>query len=290
MRILPRGCNRCGRKRRRSAFRGLLSMPRRGARTRSVAARSRAAGPAGKAAAGQAEFVADAGGLSEGAHDRAARRAGRKLCEQYRAPLAAIEQQFGVPPTSCWRSGGARPISAAQIDTRNAIRVLGDAGLCRQAQGKIPRRIPAGAENAADGGQARRHAQLLGRRHGAHAIPAVGLFSSTPSISTATAAPTSGIRCRMRWRRRPSNSPTRAGSRGVRWAYEVHPPADVDCTVGVPDTRCRSATGSSAASCRPTAARYRRPSAPSRPRCCSPPALYGPSFLATEKLFRHQGI
>src|SRR5450631_3809844 len=52
----------------------------------------------------------------------------------------------------------------------------GHASLCRQAQGFLPQRIPARAENAAGRRAARRLALVLGRRHGAHAIPAVGVL------------------------------------------------------------------------------------------------------------------
>src|SRR5580704_19309184 len=49
---------------------------------------------------------------------------GRKLLAQYRAPLAAIEQQFGVPPAILLAIFGRETDYGRETDSRNAIRVL----------------------------------------------------------------------------------------------------------------------------------------------------------------------
>ena len=89
----------------------------------------------------------------------------------------------------------------------------------------------------------------------------------------------------MRWPRPPSSSPARAGSRGLHWAYEVHPPANVDCTIGVPENTL------------PIGEWLRRGFVPAYGRTLSaaeraqpasllqPAGLYGPSFLATKNYF-----
>ena len=79
-----------------------------------------------------------------------------------------------------------------------------------------------------------RHEKLVGRRHGADAIPAVGLskyavdfdgdgradiWNSVPDALASAAKQLVG----------------KGWQRDLRWAYEVHPPADVDCTTGVPE-------------------------------------------------------
>ncbi|MGC2078164.1 MAG: peptidoglycan-binding protein, partial [Xanthobacteraceae bacterium] len=73
--------------------------------------------------------------------------------------------------------------------------------------------------------------------------------------------------------------------RGVHWAYEVHPPADVDCTIGVPDHTLAigdwlkrgfipayGRTLSAVERAEPTS-------------LLQPAGLYGPSFLATRNYF-----
>jgi hypothetical protein len=73
--------------------------------------------------------------------------------------------------------------------------------------------------------------------------------------------------------------------RGLPWAYEVHPPGNVDCTIGVPDNTL------------PIGEWLKRGFVPAYGRTLSPaereatasllqPAgLYGPSFLATKNYF-----
>ena len=73
--------------------------------------------------------------------------------------------------------------------------------------------------------------------------------------------------------------------RGVHWAYEVHPPADVDCTIGVPDYTLPIAEwlkrGFVPAYGRAIAAAERAEPA----SLLQPAGLYGPSFLATANYF-----
>jgi hypothetical protein len=73
--------------------------------------------------------------------------------------------------------------------------------------------------------------------------------------------------------------------RGVHWAYEVHPPADVDCTNGVPDHTLAIGDWFKRGF---TPAYGRTLSAAERAEPASllqPAGLYGPSFLATRNYF-----
>ncbi|HYA05176.1 MAG TPA: lytic murein transglycosylase, partial [Xanthobacteraceae bacterium] len=75
-------------------------------------------------AAGQPEFVqTPADYLKEPLIERFAVE-GRKLQAQYRAPLTAIERQFGVPPPIVLAIFGRETDYGRAIDSRNAIRVL----------------------------------------------------------------------------------------------------------------------------------------------------------------------
>jgi hypothetical protein len=77
-----------------------------------------------KPAAGQPEFVqTPADYIKETSIDRLAAD-GRKLYEQYRSPLTAIEKQFGTPPAVLLAIYGRETDYGRQTDKRNAIRVL----------------------------------------------------------------------------------------------------------------------------------------------------------------------
>src|SRR5579864_8649174 len=74
--------------------------------------------------AGQAEFVlTPADYLKEPTFDGLAAK-GRKLLDQYRDTLMAIEKQFGVPPTIVLAIYGRETDYGQARDQRNAIRVL----------------------------------------------------------------------------------------------------------------------------------------------------------------------
>ena len=73
--------------------------------------------------------------------------------------------------------------------------------------------------------------------------------------------------------------------RGLRWAYEVHPPANVDCTIGVPDNTLPIGEwlkrGYVPAYGRTLSAAERAETA----SLLQPAGLYGPSFLVTKNYF-----
>ena len=61
--------------------------------------------------------------------------------------------------------------------------------------------------------------------------------------------------------------------RGVRWSYEVRAPANVDCTIGVPEITRPIGEWLKPVSCRLMAARSRQPNTPSPHHCCSRPVF-----------------
>ena len=144
--------------------------------------------------------------------DRLAAR-GKQLAAQYRDTLARIEKELRR----------ARQCRAGDLGARDRLWPLhgsprrharaGDASLCRQAQGFLPQRIPARAEDAAGRRAARVHALVLGRRHGPDAIPAVGILQIRRRFRRRRPRRSSGIRCRTRSPRPPSSSPAKAGRR-----------------------------------------------------------------------------
>ncbi len=127
----------------------------------------------------QAEFVQTPADYVREVLDRAAGNAGQETVGP--APRDACGDRAALRRAAAGDPGDLgprdrvrRPQAAAQRHPR-----AGDAGLRRPAQGHVPRGIPHRAENPAGGPrQARRHAQLLGRRDGAHAVPAVGILQA----------------------------------------------------------------------------------------------------------------
>jgi len=66
---------------------------------------------------------------------------GRKLLEQYRAPLTKIEQQFGVPPAILLAIFGRETDYGREKDSRNAIRVLATQAWVGRRQDKFGLRL-----------------------------------------------------------------------------------------------------------------------------------------------------
>ena len=156
-------------------------------RARSDVARSRPAGPRGRATARTGRVRADAGGLHQGGEHRAHGGAGKETRRRPRAH--ACRDRAAI------RRAGQR--AARDLGPRDRLRHLQAAeerhhrarhpGLLRAAQGHVPAGAPLRAQDAGGGTrQARGLAQLLGRRHGADPVPALRVLQ---------------IRGRLRWRR-----------------------------------------------------------------------------------------
>jgi lytic murein transglycosylase len=233
----------------------------------------------------QAEFVlTPADYLKEPAIEGLAAR-GRKLAEQYRDPLAKIEQQFGVPPTIVLAIYGRETDYGSARDKRNAIRVLATQAYLGKRKEKFLDEFLT-ALQILDKGQVKL-ADMTSSWAGA-----MGLTQFMPSDYVNFAVDFDGDGRADIWNSVPdalaSAAKQLAGKgwqRGLRWAYEVHPPADVDCTIGVPDNVL------------PIGEWLKRGYVPAYGRKLSaaelaetasllqPAGLYGPSFLATKNYF-----
>ena len=207
------------------------------------------------AAAAAAGIRADAGAISARADLRSARRAGQ---ETRRAiPRHAGAHREGIRRARQCRAGdlGARDrLRRRKAAVRRAARA-GDAGLCRQAQGFLPQRIPARAEDAAGRRAARRFALVLGRRDGAHPVPAVGILQirrrfrrRRPRRHLAFGAGRAGLGGQAARRTKAGRRASPGRSRCARRRWSIAPSRSRA-------SPCRSPNGSSAATRRPTAAR-----------------------------------
>ena len=184
----------------------------------------------------QAEFVqVPADYLKEASIARLAAE-GQRLMAKYRAALdgdRAALRRARAP--SCSRSGAARPIMAATRCLMMAVRVLATQAYVGRRKDQYRNEFILALKIISDGEVTRKDMRSSW-------AGATGLTQFLPSEFykhgvdfDGDGRATSGIRCRMRWPPPRSNSSTRAGRPGVRWAYEVRAPANVDCTMGVPE-------------------------------------------------------
>jgi len=234
---------------------------------------------------GQPEFVqTPADYIKEPVIDRLAVQ-GRKLYDQYRAPLAAIERQFGVDPAIVLAIFGRETDYGRAADTHSAIRVLATQAYLGKRKDQFRNEfllalkiLDSGAITVAD-----MKSSWAG---------AMGLTQFLPSDYLKYAVDFDGDRKADIWNSVPDALASAAKQlaakgwqRGLHWAYEVRAPANVDCTLGVPENIL------------PIADWLKRGFVPAYGRGLSvaeraepasllqPAGLYGPSFLATKNYF-----
>ena len=210
---------------------------------------------------------------------------GKKLYDQYRPTLNAIAQSFGVDPTIVLAIWGRESDYGRARDSRNAIRVLATQADLGKRKDKFRDEFLA-ALQIVDQGKVRL-ADMKSSWAGA-----MGLTQFMPSDYMKYAVDFDGDGRADLWNSVPDALASAAKQlvgegwqRGVRWAYEVHPPANVDCTAGVPQVT-RSLGEWLELGYVP--AYGRKLSAAERAETASllqPAGLYGPSFLATKNYF-----
>jgi lytic murein transglycosylase len=235
--------------------------------------------------AGQAEFVeTPADYLKESTFDHLAAQ-GRKLFDQYHDPLTAIERQFGVAPTVVLAIFGRETDYGRARDQRSAIRVLATQAYLGKRKDRFLNELLL-ALKILQQGQIK-----LADMHSSWA-GAMGLTQFLPSDYLKYAVDFDGDGRADIWNSVPdalASAAKQLRDKGwqpdLRWAYEVHPPANVDCTIGVPENVS------------PIGDWLKRGFAPAYGRkipdaqraedasLLQPAGLYGPSFLATKNYF-----
>jgi lytic murein transglycosylase len=235
---------------------------------------------------GQPEFVqTPADYLKEGAIERLAAQ-GRKLYAQYRPVLDAIQRQFGVDPTILLAIYGRETDYGRSSDGRNAIQVLATQAYLGQRKDKFREEflyalkiLDEGKIKLADMKSSWAGAmgltQFLPSDYLKYAVHFGGgpgpadIWHSVPDALASAAKQLLG----------------EGWQPGVRWAYEVHPPANVDCTIGVPQNT-RPLGEWLKDGFVPAYGRKLSPAERAVPASLVQPAgLYGPSFLATANYF-----
>ena len=207
---------------------------------------------------------------------------GRKLYDQYRVPLTAIERQFGTPPTILLAIFGRETDYGRQTDKRNAIRVLATQAYTGKRKEQFLNEFLLALKILQQG-----QVKLADMK--SSWAGAMGLTQFLPSDYLKYAVDFDGDGKADIWNSVPDALASAAKQlldkgwqRGVPWAYEVHSPADVDCTIGVPDNTL------------PVGDWVKRGYVPAYGRTLTskdlasllqPAGLYGPSFLATKNYF-----
>jgi lytic murein transglycosylase len=234
---------------------------------------------------GQPEFVlTPADYLKESAIESLAAQ-GRKLSEQYRSQLGAIEKEFGVNPAVVLAIFGRETDYGRARDSHDAIRVLATQAYYGKRADKFRGEFLLALKMLDDGVVTR--ADMKSSWAGA-----MGLTQLLPSEYYKYAVDFDGDGRADIWHSVPDALASAAKQlvdkgwqRGLRWAYEVHAPADVDCTIGVPEnTRSLGVwlnSGFVPAYGRVLSAAERAEQA----SLLQPAGLYGPAFLATKNYF-----
>jgi lytic murein transglycosylase len=183
---------------------------------------------------GQPEFVqTPADYLRESSFDRLAAQ-GRKLLEQYRPTLAAIEQRFGVPGPVVLAIWARETDYGRHADGKSAIRVLATQAYLGRRKDQFRQEFFAALKIVQDG-----HIKLADMK--SSWAGAMGLTQLLPSEFYKYAVDFDGDGRADIWKSVPDALASAAKQlegkgwqRGKRWAYEVRAPKSVDCTIAEP--------------------------------------------------------
>ena len=192
-------------------------------------------GRAEKPPPGQAEFVqTPASYLKEATFDRLAAQ-GRKLLDQHRATLTAIEKQFGVAPTIVLAIWGRETDYGRYTLPHSAVRVLATQAYVGKRKEKFGEEFLLALKILQEG-----HIKLADMK--SSWAGAMGLTQFLPSEFYKYAVDFDGDGRRDIWNSVPDALASAAKQlvakgwqAGQHWAYEVHAPANVDCSIGVPE-------------------------------------------------------
>jgi lytic murein transglycosylase len=210
---------------------------------------------------------------------------GRKLYEQYRPALGVIERQIGVDPTVVLAIFGRETDYGRAKDSRSAVRVLATQAYLGKRKDKFREEFLLALKIAQDGNI--RLADMKSSWAGA-----MGLTQFMPSDYLKFAVDFDGDGRADIWNSVPdalaSAAKQLAGKGwqpGLHWAYEVHPPANVDCTIGVPENTLTIDEWLK----RGYLPAYGRTLSPTERAATAslvqPESIYGPSFLAPANYF-----
>lgn len=233
----------------------------------------------------QAEFVqVPADYVKEASIARLAEE-GQRLMKKYQAALSGIEARFGVPATVVLAIWGRETDFGRYTDPYDGLRVLATQAYVGRRKDTYRNEFILALKMIGEGDVTRKdlHSSWAG---------ATGLTQFLPSEFYQHAVDFDGDGRKDIWHSVPDALASAAEQLvhkgwqpGVRWAYEVHAPANVDCTVGVPEVT------------KPIGEWLHEGFVPVRGQKLSakelaepasllqPEGIYGPSFLTTKNYF-----
>src|SRR6266404_237191 len=198
----------------------------------------------------QAEFVqVPADYLKEASIARLAAE-GQRLMQKYRASLEAIEARFGVPATIVLAIWGRETDYGRYTLPNDGLRVLATQAYVGRRKDQYRSEFILALKLLGDREVTRKDMR-------ASWAGATGLTQFLPSEFYKHGVDFDGDGRRDIWHSVPDALASAAQQLvnkgwqpGVRWAYEVRAPANVDCTMGFPRSQNRSANGCAPDSCR----------------------------------------
>ncbi len=233
----------------------------------------------------QAEFVqVPADYLKEASIARLAEE-GQRLMAKYRVALSGIEARFGVPATIVLAIWGRETDYGRYTLPYDGLRVLATQAYVGRRKDQYRTEFILALKLINDGEVTRKDMR-------ASWAGATGLTQFLPSEFYKHAVDFDGDGRKDIWHSVPDALASAAQQLvnkgwepGLRWAYEVRPPADVDCTLGVPEVT------------KPIGEWLREGFVPVRGQSLSateqaqpasllqPEGIYGPAFLTTKNYF-----
>jgi lytic murein transglycosylase len=234
---------------------------------------------------GQAEFVQTPADYIREANIAHLAAQAKKLAADHRATLAAIEQKFGVPGNVLLAIWGRETAFGGYRLPKNAITVLATQGYYGKRKDMFRGELLYALKMLEEG-----HIRLADMRSSWGG--AMGLTQFLPSEFYKYAVDFDGDGKKDIWNSVPDALASAAAQlvgkgwqRGVRWAYEVRAPKDVDCTIGVPDITAPVGEWlkrgyAPAYGRRPSAAELGEPAS-----LLLPEGTYGPAFLTLKNYY-----
>ena len=233
----------------------------------------------------QAEFVqVPADYIKEASIARLAGE-GQKLMQQYRPALDAIEQRFGVPATVVLAIWGRETDYGRYTLPYDALRVLATQAYVGRRKDQYRTEFILALKILGEGVVTRKDMR-------ASWAGATGLTQFLPSEFYKHGVDLDGDGRVDIWHSVPDalgsaaqQLVNKSWQSGLRWAYEVLPPANIDCTMGVPEVTKPIGEWLRAGF---TPARGQRLSAAEQAQPASllqPEGIYGPAFLTTKNYF-----
>src|SRR6266404_3927310 len=210
---------------------------------------------------------------------------GQKLMQQYRPALTEIESRFGVPASVVLAIWGRETDFGRYTLPYDTLRVVATQAYVGRRKDQYRTEFILALKILGEGAVARNdfrsswagatgYTQFLPSEYYKHGVDLDGdgrvdIWNSVPDALASAA----------------QQLVNKGWQKGVRWAYEVRPPANVDCTMGVPEVT------------KPIAEWLRAGFAPVRGERLSvaeqaqpasllqPEGIYGPAFLTTKNYF-----